>query len=158
MNQETKNTIVAIAENRKARHNYTVEDTLECGIVLVGTEVKSLRDGRVNFSDSYALLKSGELFLIGFTIEPFQHGTHLNHERDRTRKLLAHQKEIRKLAKETKEKGLTLVPLKIYFKNGCVKVLLGVAKGKSKVDKRDSIKEREANRDVSRVLRRGGGR
>ena len=134
--------IVPIADNRRARHDYEIIDTLEAGIVLVGTEVKSLRAKQVNFADAYALLKDGEVYILGLNISKFQFGTHSNHEPDRTRKLLLHDKEIRKLFKATKEKGLTLVPLKMYFKKGWAKVLLGIAKGKTKVDKRHDLKRR----------------
>jgi SsrA-binding protein len=147
--------IVSIAENRRARFDYAILDTFECGIVLHGTEVKSLRDRHVNFGDAYALLKDGEVFLIGLKIEPYKYGTHVNHESDRTRKLLLHKKEISKLFKETQRKGSTLIPLKLYFKNGRAKVLLGLAEGKSNVDKRQDIKKREGDREVARVMRRG---
>lgn len=149
------NSILLIAENRRARYDYSVEDTYECGIVLVGTEVKSLRARHVNFGDAYAILKNGELFLLGLKIEPFSHGTHENHDSDRTRKLLAHKKEIQKLTRSCGVKGYTLIPLKLYFKNGRAKVLIGLAKGKTSVDKREDIKRKEADRAVARVMRRG---
>ncbi|MBH1989142.1 MAG: SsrA-binding protein SmpB [Myxococcaceae bacterium] len=144
-----------IAENRRAKFEYAIFETLECGIVLLGTEVKSLRDRHVNFADSYALLKNQEVFLIGLKIEPYQYGTHVNHETDRTRKLLLNRSEIEKLAKETDRKGRTLVPLKLYFKEGKAKVLVGVAEGKTKSDKRDTIQQREGDREIARVMRRG---
>lgn len=144
-----------IAENRRAKFDYTILDTYECGLVLFGTEVKSLRDRHVSFGDAYALLKNHEIFLLGLRIEPYKYGTHQNHETDRTRKLLLRRREIDKLEKETTRKGLTLIPLKIYFKEGKAKVLIGIAEGKSKVDKRDAIKKREGNREVARVMRRG---
>jgi len=121
--------IIVIAKNRRARFDYEIVETLECGIVLKGTEVKSLRDRHVNFGDSYALLRNAEVFLIGLKIEPFKHGTHENHEIERTRKLLLHKKEIKKLFRATKERKLTLIPLTLYFKQGRAKVLLGLAKG-----------------------------
>lgn len=147
--------ILLIAENRRARFDFTISDTYECGIVLTGTEVKSLRARHINFSDSYGLLKNNELFLIGLRLEPYSHGTHANHVSDRTRKLLLHRKELKKIFRETKERGLTVVPLKIYFKNGKAKVLVGIAKGKTKSDKRDTLKERDMKKDVARVMKRG---
>ncbi len=150
-----KTDIVNIAENRRARYDYSIFDTYECGIALLGTEVKSLRARHLNFSDAYALLKGGEIFLIGLKIEPYIYGTHINHMADRTRKLLLHKKEIQKIQREIQKKGSTLIPLKLYFKNGRVKVLIAIAQGKSKVDKREDIKKRDADREVSRVMRRG---
>lgn len=147
--------IVLISENRRARHDYEILDTLECGMVLVGSEVKMLRLKRVNFSDSYALLKNGELFLLGLRIDPYDRAAYFGHEAERTRKLLANRKELRKLGKETREKGSTLIPLKLYFKKGRAKVLIGIAKGKSNFDKRHDVKKREADRAVARVMRRG---
>lgn len=147
--------MLQIAENKRARFDYQILDTYECGLVLLGTEVKALRDRHISFGDSYALLKNGELFLLGIRIEPYKYGTHQNHETDRTRKLLLHRKELDKLAKESDRKGRTLIPLKLYFKDGRAKVLLGVAEGKTKGDKRESIKEREADREVARVMKRG---
>ena len=144
-----------IAENRRARFDYTILDTYECGLVLLGTEVKSLRDKHASFGDAYAVLKNHELFLLGLRIEPYKYGTHHNHETDRTRKLLLHKREINKLERDTLRQGLTLIPLKLYFKEGKAKVLIAVAEGKSKVDKRDSIKKRESDREVARVMRRG---
>ncbi len=147
--------VLVIAQNRKARYDFEILNTYECGLVLVGTEVKSLRARHVNFADSYALLKDYEIYLIGLKIEPYKQGTHENHELDRTRKLMLHKKEIKKIFKETKEKGSTLIPLKIYFKRGKAKVLLGLAKGKNKSDKRRTIKDREGKRELARVLKRG---
>lgn len=147
--------IVNIAENRRARHDFEIVDTYEGGLVLKGTEVKALRDRTVQFADAYALLKNGEVFLIGLNISPYGHGTHENHEPDRTRKVLLHQSEIDKLTKLTKEKGYTLVPLKLYFKQGWAKVLLGVAKGRTQIDKRQVLKARQGDREVARALRRG---
>lgn len=147
--------LINIAENRRARFDYAILDTFECGMVLVGTEVKSLRERHVNFSDAYALLKDHELFLIGLKIEPYKYGTHENHIVDRTRKLLLHRKELDKLERSITRKGLTLIPLKLYFKDGRAKVLIGLAEGKTKGDKRQSIKKREADREVARAMRRG---
>jgi SsrA-binding protein len=147
--------IVAIAENRRARHDYAVLDTYECGFVLLGTEVKSLRARHVNFGDAYALLKDGEVFLIGLKIEPYIFGTHENHEKDRTRKLLLNRREIAKLQKDITRKGLTLIPLKLYFKRGRAKVLIAIAQGKTNFDKRQDLKRKDADREVARVMRRG---
>jgi SsrA-binding protein len=147
--------LVTIAENRRARHDYAITDTYECGIVLLGSEVKSLRERRLNFSDAYALLKGGEVFVIGLTIEPYKFSTLFNHEPTRTRKLLLNKKEIKKIERETAKKGCTLVPLKMYFKDGKAKILIGVGTGKTSVDKREDLKKRDANREVARVMRRG---
>ena len=144
-----------IAENRRARRDYEIADVIECGLELRGTEVKSLRDKNVNFADAYALSKDGELFLIGLAIAPFRHGTHENHESDRTRKLLLHRREITRLEKEIQQKGATLVPLMLYFKKGWAKCLLGVARGKSQLDKRETIKRRQADREMERAMKRG---
>ena len=146
--------IVPIADNRRARHDFEVIDTYEAGLVLVGTEVKSLRLRQVNFSDSYAILKEGEVYILGLNITQFKFGTHVNHEPDRTRKLLLHDKQIRKLFKATKEQGYTLVPLKLYFKKGWAKVLIGVAKGRTKVDKRHELKRKDAQREMARAMRK----
>lgn len=147
--------IVTIADNRRARHDYAIVDTLEAGLQLRGTEVKALRERHMSFTDAYAIVKDGEALLLGLKIEPYSHGTHENHERDRTRKLLLHRSEIEKLEWMVTEKGNTIVPLKLYFKDGWAKVLLGIGKGKSTVDKRQDLKRREADREVARVLRRG---
>lgn len=147
--------IVPVAENRRARHDFAIGDTYECGIALLGTEVKSLRERRLNFSDAYALLKGGEIFIIGLMIEAYRFGTHFNHDATRTRKLLLNRKEITKIEKEITRKGSTLVPLKIYFKNGRAKILIGIGIGKSSVDKREDLKRKDADREVARVMRRG---
>lgn len=147
--------IETVADNRRARHDYAIVDTFEAGLQLRGTEVKSMRDRHVSFTDAYAIVKDGEVLLLGLKIEPYSHGTHENHERDRTRKLLLHRREIEKLEKLVSDKGNTLVPLKLYFKRGWAKVLLGVGKGKTSVDKRQDLKKRDADREVARVLRRG---
>ena len=146
--------IIPISDNRRARHDFEIIDTVEAGLVLLGTEVKSLRAKQVNFADSYALLKDGEVFILGLNISQFKFGTHANHEPDRTRKLLLHDKQIRKLFRATKEQGYTLVPLKLYFKKGWAKILLGVAKGKTKVDKRHELKRKDAQREMARAMRK----
>jgi len=144
-----------IAENRRARHNYTVQDTFECGMVLKGSEVKSLRGHKVNFSDAYALIKNGEIFIIGLRIDQFDKSTHDILDPDRTRKLLLNRKEITRIERILRTSKATLVPLKLYLKNGRVKLLLGIGIGKTKSDKRNTIKERDAKKEVSRVLKRG---
>jgi len=141
-----------IAYNRKARHNYELLEKYETGVVLAGTEVKSLRDGRVNFKDSYAALRNNEVWLYGMHISPYSHGNINNHNPERDRKLLLHRNEIRRLIGKTKETGLTLVPLQLYFKNGKVKLELALAKGKKEYDKREAIAKREADREKKRVF------
>ena len=143
-----------VAENRKARHEYFIEDTYECGIALVGTEVKSIRAGKVNLKDSYAQVKNGECYLIGMHVSPYEQGNIFNRDPFRERKLLLHKKEIRALQEQAKEKGMALVPLKMYFKeNGLVKVELAVARGKKLYDKRASMKERDTRREIDRALK-----
>ena len=147
--------ISTIAENRSVRRDYEIVDTVEAGLVLKGTEVKSLRDRQVSFSDAYALVKDDEAFLIGMTIEKYRHGNQFNHEPERTRKLLLRKDQLEKLAKQLRHQGMSIVPMKLYFKKAYAKVLLGVGKGKGKRDKRDDIKKREADRDIRRALKRG---
>lgn len=146
---------VIIAENRKAKHNYQIEDTIECGIVLLGSEVKSLRQRHVSFADAYAIVKNHEVLLLGLKIERFKQATHDILDPERTRKLLLHKKEIKKLEKLLQQKKLNLIPLKIYFKNSKVKILLGIGISKTKIDKRDTIKDREAKIDIRRAIKRG---
>ncbi len=133
--------------NKKARFNYFIDETLECGIELQGTEVKSLRENRFSFGDSYARIKEGQLYLIGFHISPYPFGNLHNHEPERERKLLVHKEEIRKLRKKVEEKGFTLVPIKVYLKNGLIKVELGICRGKKLYDKRETIKQRDLERE-----------
>jgi SsrA-binding protein len=143
-----------VATNRKAFHDYFIEEKFEAGIVLQGTEVKSLRDGRANLRDSYASARDGEVFLYNCHISPYSHGNIMNHDPTRPRKLLLHKKEINKLMGKTQQKGLTLVPLRIYFsKRGHAKVEIGLAKGKKLYDRRESIKAREAGREVERAIK-----
>lgn len=142
-----------ITINRKARHEYTILQSMETGIVLLGTEIKSLREGRANLKDSYANIKEGEVFLYNAHISPYSHGNINNHDPVRARKLLLHKKEIKKLIGKVQEKGLTLVPLRLYFKNGNVKVELALAKGKKIFDKRRDIAKRDSDRDLRRQLR-----
>lgn len=144
----------AVATNRKAFHDYFIEEKFEAGIVLQGTEVKSLREGRVNLQDSYASVREGEVFLHNCHISPYSHGNVMNHDPTRVRKLLLHKKEINKLMGKTQQKGLTLIPLRIYFsKRGHAKVELGLAKGKKLYDRRETIKAREAGREVERAIK-----
>lgn len=142
-----------LASNRKARYNYTVEDSMECGIELKGTEVKSLKIGKFSFSDAYGKIEGGELWLVSLNIQPYLFGNIFNHDPDRPRKLLAHKQEIKRLKRKVDEKGLTLVPLKFYLKKGRVKVELGVCRGKKLVDKRQTIKQKDMKRDADRVMR-----
>ena len=142
-----------LAQNRKARHDYFIEDTYECGIALVGTEVKSIRQGQLNLKDSYAQVKNGELFLIGMHVSPYTQGNIYNHDPFRTRKLLAHKREIKKLGAAQQTEGMSLVPLSLYLRDGKVKVELAVAKGKKLYDKRHSIAERDAGREMQRKMK-----
>ena len=143
----------AVATNRKAFHDYFVEETVEAGIALQGTEVKSLRLGLANLTDSYAIVKNEEMFLLNANISPYTHGNIMNHEPLRTRKLLLHKEEIRKITWKVSQKGFTLIPLKIYFVRGKAKVLIGLAKGKKSFDKRDTIKAKESKREMERVVK-----
>ncbi len=145
-----KEYVKSVAVNKKARHNYEIDTEFEAGIVLVGSEVKSIRAGRVSFQDAYADIKNGEVFLRGLHISPYKYAYNANHEAMRTRKLLLHNYEIRKLIGKVKEKGYTLVPLKIYFKNDKIKVLIGLGRGKKLYDKRETIKKRDMKRDLDR--------
>ena len=138
------------AENRKARHDYTVLETIECGIVLTGTEVKSVRHGEVSLSGSYGAVLKGELWLVGADIAAYKFGNRFNHEPKSMRKLLVHAKEVRELQLKTEAKGLTLIPLKVFEKNGRVKVDLGVCRGKQLHDKRDALKKKALRRDLER--------
>lgn len=154
MVKETEDQYKVVATNRKAYHDYFIEEKFEAGMVLKGTEVKSLRERRVNLQDSYASVKEGEVFLHHCHISPYSHGNVMNHDPIRTRKLLLHRKEINKLLGKTQQKGLTLIPLRIYFSaRGRAKVELGLAKGKKQHDRRASIKTREAGREVERAMK-----
>ena len=148
--------IKIISDNRKARFLYEILESYEAGLVLTGTEVKSIRAGKVNLRDGYAIIRQGEAWLLNVHISPYQAGgTYFNHEPRRTRKLLLHKKEINRLLGKVEQQGLTLVPLKMYFKGGKVKVSIGLAKGKKIHDKRETIKRREDKRDMARALKRG---
>ncbi|MCY0879021.1 MAG: SsrA-binding protein SmpB [Firmicutes bacterium] len=145
---------VPVAENRKARHDYFIEEVLEAGLVLTGTEVKSLRLGRVNLRDSFARVVNGEVFLINCHVAPYEKGNRWNHDPYRDRKLLLHKKQIRELAARVKQEGITLVPLRLYFdKRGRAKLLLAVAKGKRQYDKRHAMQERDAKRNIDRAMK-----
>jgi len=143
-----------IAQNKSARHDYFIEEVYECGLVLTGTEVKSLRAGRASLTDGYALAKDGEIWVSGIHIPEYNQGSWTNHMPRRDRKLLLHKREIAQIAGVIKQGGLTLIPLTLYFKDGKAKVEIAVAKGKKAHDKRESLKERQANREVDRELSR----
>ncbi|HJN65328.1 MAG: SsrA-binding protein SmpB [Pirellulales bacterium] len=142
-----------IAENRKARRNFEVMDTLECGIALVGSEVKSLRNGKVSLDEAYGRVRGNEVWLIGCDIAEYAQANVMNHDPRRARKLLLHRREIRKFAARAYERGLTLVPLKMYFKGGRAKVLMGVGRGRKLYDKREKLKKETINRDIARAMR-----
>ena len=148
-----KGTGKTIAENRKARHDYFIEETYEAGLVLKGTEIKSIRLGRVNMNDAHARIMNGEAYLLNMHIAEYEQGNRFNHDPTRSRKLLLHRKEIDKLAGLIQREGYTLVPLKIYIKNGFAKVLLGLGKGKKKYDKREDLKRKQMKRDAERALK-----
>jgi len=148
--------IQVVANNRKARHLYHILETLEAGLVLTGTEVKSLRAGRANLGDAYAMVENGEVWLMKLHISPYEQGNQFNHEPLRKRKLLVHRRDIQRLIGKTQEKGLTLIPLRLYFRGGWAKVELGLAKGKKSHDKREDIAKRDADRDIARALSRKG--
>jgi SsrA-binding protein len=142
-----------VAQNRKAFHDYFIEETLEAGIVLTGTEVKSLRDGKANLKDSYVLIKDSEVFLFNCHISPYSHGNIMNHDPLRTRKLLLHKREIEKLQAKAAQKGYSIIPTKIYFKEGRAKAEIGLAKGKKQFEKRETIKKKEADREIERAMK-----
>src|SRR5918911_1860351 len=142
-----------VCVNRQARHDYFIEETYEAGLILLGSEVKSLRDGKANLSDSYARIQKGEAFLVNAHVSHYPGANQFNHEPTRTRKLLLHAREIERLTGKTKERGLTLVPLRLYFKNGRAKVELGLARGKKLFDKRETLRRKEAQREVERSVR-----
>ena len=142
-----------VCVNKTARVNYFIEDVYEAGIALVGTEVKSLREGRANLKDSYAAVENNEVFLHDLHISPYTHGNRYNHDPERVRKLLLHKREIRRLYGKARERGMTLVPLKLYFRHGRVKVEIGVGRGKKLYDKREAIKKRDDERTMQRDLR-----
>ncbi len=142
-----------VCQNRKAYHDYHIEETSEAGIALLGTEVKSLREGKANLKDSYVIIKGGEAFLFNCYISPYSHGNIMNHDPLRTRKLLMHRKEIERLGGKIATKGFTLIPLKIYFKDSFAKIEIGLARGKKLFEKRETIKERDARREIERAMK-----
>jgi SsrA-binding protein len=145
-----------LASNRKAYHDYFIEDTYEAGIVLTGTEIKSVRAGQVNLRDSYATIRDGELWLMNTHIAAYRGGSYFNHEPRRDRKLLMHRREINRLVGKIQEKGLTLVPLRVYLKNNRAKVEIGLARGKKQYDKRESLRDKDSRREVERAIARYG--
>lgn len=145
--------IKIIAKNKRARHDYHVVDSVEAGVVLRGTEVKSVRLGKVQLVDSYARIEDGELYAVGMHISPYEQGNRFNVDPRRTRKLLVHKAEIRRIARQVTEKGMTLVPLSVYLRHGRVKVEIGICRGKKAYDKREAIRRRDADRDMERSLR-----
>lgn len=154
--KDTKDAVKVVANNRKARHLYHILETLEAGLVLTGTEVKSLRNGRANLGDAYATVENGEVWLRNLHISPYEQGNQFNHEPLRKRKLLLHRRDIRRLIGKTREKGLTMVPLRLYFRDGWAKVELALVRGKKSHDKREDIAKRDAERDMARALSRKG--
>ena len=150
---ESQPDITSIARNKRARFDYHILDTWEAGIVLKGTEVKSLREGKANISDAYGIIKDGEAYLLNLHISPYERGGYSNHEPERTRKLLLHRKEIRRLIGAVEREGLTLIPLELYFKNGVAKVALALGNGKKLHDKRETERARDAEREMSRAVR-----
>ncbi|AKG03958.1 MULTISPECIES: SsrA-binding protein SmpB [Salimicrobium] len=144
----------AIAQNKKARHDYFIEETFEAGIVLQGTEIKSIRNGRINLKDSFARVnRHGEMYIHNMHISPYEQGNIYNHDPTRARKLLLHRKEIDKLIGQTQQKGYSIVPLKVYIKNGVAKVLIGLARGKKKYDKREALKQKQVKREMDRAIK-----
>ena len=140
--------------NRKAKYDYEILDTIEAGIVLTGTEIKSIKNGSANLKDSYAIIKNGEAFLLNMHISHYEQGNIFNHDETRTRKLLLHKKEILKLNDKVQMLGYTLVPIKLYFKNGFAKILIGICKGKKNYDKREAIKKKDIQRDIDKQLKK----
>jgi len=143
-----------VSHNRRAKHQYDVLDTLECGVALLGSEVKSLRNGKVSIEEAFARVKDGEVWLYNCDIPEYPQANRFNHEPKRPRKLLLHRREIRRFASQASQKGLTLIPLKIYFKRGIAKVLLGLCRGRKEHDKREIIRKEESQREIRRVVRR----
>jgi len=154
MSSEEPGRLKVVATNRNARRNYTVLDTYEAGLELVGSEVKSLREGKMELKDSYGDIRAGEAYLVGAHIAPYDYAHEGGHEPERMRKLLLHRREIDKIWGALAEKGLTLVPLRVYFKDGRAKVEIGLARGKTTVDKRHTLRDREHQREMDRVARR----
>lgn len=151
--KKSKTKDAPLAQNKKARHDYQILETIEAGLVLTGTEIKSVRERRINLKDGFAQIHNGEAWLMNVHISEYTQGNRFNHDPLRARKLLLHKKEIQKLTGQTSEKGITIVPLKVYLKNGFAKVLLGIAKGKHDYDKRETIKKRDQEREIRRTLK-----
>lgn len=147
--------IKLIAENRKARFDYTIDDSIECGVVLQGTEVKSVKEGKISFPDSFAEIVKDEVWLKNFHISEYVYSSIFNHNPDRPKKLLLHREQIKRLQRKVEEKGYTLIPLSFYLKDGILKVSLGICKGKKQFDKRNTIKDRDNQRDIQREFRKG---
>ena len=150
---DEKPEIESIAKNRRARHDYTIIDTWEAGLVLTGSEVKSLREGKANLSDAYGIVRDGEIYLINLHISVYERASYNNHEPTRTRKLLLHKREIARLIGAIERQGLTLIPLELYFKRGIAKVAIALGKGKKQHDKREDAKARDADREIARAVR-----
>jgi SsrA-binding protein len=150
---DEKPEIESIAKNRRARHDYTIIDTWEAGLVLTGSEVKSLREGKANLSDDYGIVRDGEIYLINLHISVYERASYNNHEPTRTRKLLLHKREIERLIGAIERQGLTLIPLELYFKRGIAKVAIALGKGKKQHDKREDAKARDADREIARAVR-----
>lgn len=150
-----ENSVLLIADNKKAFHDYFLEDFQEVGIVLFGTEIKALREHAVNIRDAFIIIKKGEAWIIGMNISGYSHGTYTNHDPIRTRKLLLHRREINRLERLVKEKSLTIVPVKIYLKHGMAKLEIALAKGKKEFDKRDVAKERSISKEIKYALKKG---
>ena len=150
---DEKTEIETIARNRRARHDYAIIDTFEAGLVLTGSEVKSLRDGKANLSDAYGIVRNGEIFIINLHISVYERASYNNHEPTRTRKLLLHKREIGRLIGAIERQGLTLIPLELYFKRGIAKVAIALGKGKKQHDKREDAKARDADREIARAVR-----
>jgi SsrA-binding protein len=150
---DEKPEIESIAKNRRARHDYSIIDTYEAGLVLSGSEVKSLREGKANLSDAYGIVRDGEIFLINLHISVYERASYNNHEPTRTRKLLLHKREIGRLIGAIERQGLTLIPLELYFKRGIAKVAIALGKGKKQHDKREDAKARDADREIARAVR-----
>ncbi|MDZ7754882.1 SsrA-binding protein SmpB [Rhodohalobacter sp.] len=151
--KESKKNAPPKIENRKARHDYHVDETYEAGIVLKGTEVKSIRDGKASLNEAFAYFKNGEIWLKNMYIKPYKFGSYSNHDERRERKLLFKKREIREIDKSMHQKGFTLVPLKLYFKGGYAKVLMGLARGKKQYDKREDIKQKDVRRELDRKIK-----
>ncbi|WCK54110.1 SsrA-binding protein SmpB [Aneurinibacillus sp. Ricciae_BoGa-3] len=149
----SKEGIKVVAQNKKARHDYFIEETYEAGIVLTGTEIKSIRAGKANLKDSYCSIRNGEISVLNLHISPYEQGNRYNHDPLRPRKLLLHKDEINKLFGHMKVKGMSLIPLRLYLKGGFCKIEIGLAKGKKNYDKRETIKQKDAQRDIQRALR-----